>query len=219
MESLDRSWEIYFVDDHSRDGSFELIREYNLRDRRVGGCRLVENRGQQNALFCGLLSCRGEIAVTMDDDGQHPLSRLPQLLETLEAGWDVVYMVNRDGCRNSILRLGTYLTDRFFSLFCGKPAGVEIGSYRILRRSVIENFRNQGRKFIYVSALIFRTLPPPAVCSIRYNPREAAVPAPETSRFSLLKRAGVFLLLFLYYGPFRRLILQRAEPYRVEETL
>jgi hypothetical protein len=156
----------------------------------------------------------------MDDDGQHPLSRLAEMIKTLEEGWDAVYMVNRDPARRAILRGGTWLTDLFFRLFCGKPEGVEIGSYRILRRSVIERIRDQEGCFIYVSALIFRSKPRPAVCSLHYDSREAAVPAGEgLSRFSLMKRVRVFLRLFIYYGPFRRLVPQRGKPYRVEEKL
>lgn len=204
LDGLNRSWEIFFVDDHSGDGSFDLITRLHKRDRRIRGCRLKENRGQQNALFCGLSSCSGEYIITMDDDGQHPISLLPDLLAELEKGWDVVYLVNREKRRHGILRFGTALTDLFFELFCGKPSSVEIGSYRILRRELVESFAEFPGRFVYISALIFRSHPKPRVCSMRYTPGGKA--GLRDSRFSLGRRLKVFLLLFLYYGPFRGIV-------------
>ena len=187
------------------------------KDRRIRGCRLAENRGQQNAVYCGLLSCRGWNIVTMDDDGQHPLSRLTDLIETLEQGWDAVYMVNRTEERSGIQRFGTGVTDLFFRLFCGKPAGVEIGSYRIMKRSLVERFEKTPSRFVYISALIFRSRPDASVCSLRYEPDKSEVM--RSSRFSLKRRAVVFARLFLHYGPFRKLIPSRGAPYSIEDIL
>jgi glycosyltransferase involved in cell wall biosynthesis len=72
LDESGKSWEIFLVDDHSRDNSFNLIRDFNREDKRIRGCQLRENRGQQNALLCGIHSCRGDLILTMDDDGQHP---------------------------------------------------------------------------------------------------------------------------------------------------
>lgn len=224
LEGLNRSWEIFFVDDHSRDGSYDLIKSFHERDNRIRGCRLNENRGQQNALFCGLSSCSGELVLTMDDDGQHPISRLPDLLAEIEMGWDAVYLVNRDGGRPVILRLGTFMTDLFFRLFCRKPSGVEIGSYRIIRRSLIENFSENPGRFVYISALIFRSRPVPRVTSLHYTPGDS--PGMRNSRFSLRGRLKVFILLFLHYGPLRRIVQwidsrtgHENQPYEIEEIL
>ncbi len=217
LEKTDHTWEVFLVDDHSGDGTFHTIRKMNGKDSRIRGCRLSENRGQQNAIYCGLLSSRGRYIVTMDDDGQHPLSRLTDLIETLEKGWDAVYMVNRTGKRSGIQRFGTGLTDLFFRLFCGKPAGVEIGSYRIMKRTLVERFEKTPSRFVYISALIFRSMPEAAVCSLRYEPEKSE--AMRSSRFSLKRRAGVFLRLFIHYGPFRKLIPFRGEPYTIEDML
>ena len=218
LEEWGRSWEIFLVDDHSGDGSFEKVREYHMKDRRITGCRLQKNRGQQNALYCGLCSCSGEYIITMDDDGQHPVDRIPFLIRTLEEEKrEAVYMVNRNPERERILRLGTYATDLFFRLFCGKPRGVEIGSYRILRRALVERIKGQSGKFVYISALIFRSKPRPSVRSLRYE----ALPLTSggKSRFSFKRRLIVFVRLFFYYGPFRRFVPRRGFPYAVEAAL
>lgn len=213
------------MDDHSSDGSFGLITTFHKKDNRIRGCRLKENRGQQNAIYCGLSSCSGELIITMDDDGQHPLSRLPDLLAELEKGWDVVYLVNRDNRRPVILRFGTALTDLFFRLFCAKPSSVEIGSYRIMRRRVLEYFPENTGRFVYISALIFRCRPKQRVCSMRYSPGDKG--GLRSSRFSFRGRLKVFLLLFLHYGPLRGIVSgisryrgnMQSKVYEIEEIL
>jgi len=205
------------VDDHSTDGSFETIRRFHRQDPRIGGCRLAENRGQQNALFCGITRSGGDLIITMDDDRQHPADVLPGLVERIGEGWDTVYSVRRDGNRPWILRTGTGLTDLFFRLFVGKPAGVEIGSYRIMTRELADRFCHVRGEFVYISALIFRSAPKPRVCSFRYKAPPEALG--KDSRFSLAGRIRLFGRLFRCYGPFRSRRIPRGKPYRVEETL
>ncbi len=217
LDQTGLNWEIFFVDDGSGDGSFPLIREMHRRDSRIRGCALAENRGQQNALYCGLVSSSGNYVITMDDDGQHPVDQIPLLIGKLEEGYDAVYSVNRDPCRPAVLRLGTAGTGLFFTLFCRKPRGVEIGSYRILRREIIESFPPAAGGFVYVSALLFASSPPPRVCSFRYQRRETG--SGRQSRFSLGGRFKVFRKLFLYYGPLRRFMPLKGEPFRIGEKL
>ncbi len=222
LESLNRRWEVYFVDDHGSDGSFDLIRQFHQHDSRIRGCRLAENRGQQNALFCGLVLCEGEVVITMDDDLQHPVDRIPQLIEHLEEGpvpQDLVYCVTRNPRRPLILRLGTDMTDLFFRLFTGKPGQVEVGSYRILRRSVVDRIRECKGSFVYVSAMIFRSCPGLKVSSFRYDSSGPAAGTRTGTRFSLLSRIRVFGNLFHAYGPFRWLTGNQDDPFRVEAEL
>ena len=222
LEAQEFAWEVFFVDDHSPDGSFEIVRQANRQDGRIRGCRLGENRGQQNALFCGLKFCQGERILTMDDDGQHPVFRIPDLIRILDEGHDAVYMVNRDPGRKTLLRLGTGMTDLFFCFFCGKPVGVEIGSFRILRRSLAERLIGRSGRFVYISALIFRSRPRPDVISLRYDPNESRTGGhelPGGSRFSFFRRLILFLKLFLYYGPFGFFLPNRGDAFKVEELL
>ncbi len=217
LDDTDMDWEIFFVDDGSDDGSFAAIRELHRSNRRIRGCRLRENRGQQNALFCGLVSSSGRYLITMDDDGQHPVREIPVLLKILKSGYDVVYAVNRDPHRNRILRWGTALTGLFFTLFCGKPGSVEIGSYRCLTREMVDRFSRVQGDFVYVSALIFRSRPSPSAYSYRYHPDPVLlIPG---SRFSFFRRFSVFLKLFLHYGPFRSFCRKKRKPFHIGEIL
>lgn len=82
--------QIVFVDDGSRDGSWEAIRRLAASDDRVLGIRFRRNFGKAAALSAGFDAATGDIVVTMDADLQDVPTELPLLLEELASGYDVV---------------------------------------------------------------------------------------------------------------------------------
>ena len=91
LTATGRVFEIIFVEDCGRDGSWEVIQDLARGDGRVRGIRLSRNYGQHNAVLCGIRAARNEVVVTMDDDLQHPPDQIPILLAKLDEGYDVVY--------------------------------------------------------------------------------------------------------------------------------
>ena len=83
-------WEFIFVDDGSRDGTWNALAALRAQDPRVRTIRLKRNFGQTPAMSCGIDAARGGIIVTMDGDLQNDPADIPRLLEKLEEGYDVV---------------------------------------------------------------------------------------------------------------------------------
>lgn len=82
--------ELIFIDDGSTDKTFEEIKKLSQKDPRVKGYSFSRNFGQQSALLAGLSEASGELIVTMDCDGQHPVSVVKELITESEKGFDVV---------------------------------------------------------------------------------------------------------------------------------
>jgi glycosyltransferase involved in cell wall biosynthesis len=86
LEGVGRSFEIVFVDDGSRDGTPDRVREAHEADPRVKLVRLRRNFGKAAALSAGFDHCSGRLVLTMDGDLQDDAEEIPRLLAALEGG-------------------------------------------------------------------------------------------------------------------------------------
>ena len=89
LEPLPFTFELLFVDDGSRDGSWAEIERLHDLDPRVRGVRFKRNFGQHPAMHAGLVRARGATIVTMDGDLQNQPEDIPRLLDAVAAGVDV----------------------------------------------------------------------------------------------------------------------------------
>ena len=82
--------EVIFVDDGSRDGSWETIRELASQNTQVSGIRFRRNFGKAAALTAGMRAARGDLVLMMDADLQDDPAEIPNFLAKLNEGCDVV---------------------------------------------------------------------------------------------------------------------------------
>jgi dolichol-phosphate mannosyltransferase len=90
VEPLAEPVETIFVDDGSRDGSWEVIKAIQAADPRVAAIRFRRNFGKAAALSAGFAAARGEIVFTLDADLQDDPHEIPRFLEKMAEGYDVV---------------------------------------------------------------------------------------------------------------------------------
>jgi glycosyltransferase involved in cell wall biosynthesis len=88
--AIGRPYEIVFVDDGSRDGSLEILKNLHAGDSRVRVLSFRKNYGKSAALGVGFDEAEGEIIITMDADLQDDPSEIPSLIMKLEEGYDLV---------------------------------------------------------------------------------------------------------------------------------
>ncbi|MDR1737055.1 MAG: glycosyltransferase family 2 protein [Oscillospiraceae bacterium] len=84
------TYELVFVDDGSRDGTWQAIRDAGLEDARVRGVSFSRNFGKEAAILAGLDAARGDCCVVMDCDMQHPPEIIPEMLKLWRQGYQVV---------------------------------------------------------------------------------------------------------------------------------
>lgn len=108
---------IVFIDDGSRDKTWELIEGLHDKDSIYSGIKLSRNRGHQNALMCGLMTLRDEAdaVISIDADLQDDIEVFDEMVEKYQDGCDVVY-----GVRSK------RETDTFFKRFTAE------GYYKVL---------------------------------------------------------------------------------------
>lgn len=98
LEELGKAYEIIFVDDGSKDGSREVLRELANNDPRTRVVIFKRNYGQTAALSAGFKQARGEMVISLDADLQNDPHDIPAMLAKLEEGYDLVngWRKNRD---------------------------------------------------------------------------------------------------------------------------
>jgi len=188
-------YEIVFIDDGSRDNSWEVIRRLQEQHpERIVAVQLMRNAGQHNALMCGLRHAQGQWVVTMDDDLQHPPEEVPKLIEAIRDGdLDLVYgqyeQKKQAGWRNS---LGTPVFALMRSVF---ETDVSFTSFRILRRELVDAATANTNSSIAVDGLLARCTSRIGAKSVRHAPRVGG-----TSTYSFTRLVRLMLNVFTNFS-------------------
>jgi polyisoprenyl-phosphate glycosyltransferase len=131
--------EVIFVDDGSRDGTAERIRDLRAQNSSVRLIRFGRNFGQQPALVAGIEAARGAAVITLDCDLQHPPELLPHMLVAWRGGAKVVQMVRTHTAgAGAAKQLTSRLFYRFLNLLSEVPVERGAADYQLLDRIVVE---------------------------------------------------------------------------------
>jgi glycosyltransferase involved in cell wall biosynthesis len=156
LAPLKNTWEVIFVDDGSRDGSFDVLRSLVEKDpEHVRVLSFRRNFGQTAAIAAGLDHACGEIIVLLDADMQNDPADIPMLLAKLDEGYDLVSGWRKDRKDNRLTRtIPSNLANGLISW----TTGVRLHDYgctlKAYRRDALEGFRLYGEmhRFIPVFA-------------------------------------------------------------------
>ncbi len=133
---------ILFVNDGSKDKTWEIIRELARGDEHFLGIAQSRNRGHQNALLAGLMEAkdRCEITITIDCDGQDDMNAMDAMVEEYKKGCDIVYGVRSSRKSDSFFKRSTARS--FYRLM--SKMGVEMvydhADYRLVSAKVLQHF-------------------------------------------------------------------------------
>jgi len=189
------NYEIIMVDDGSIDNSYSKMKKLHVIDSRVKIIGLQGNFGQQNALMCGFHYATGEYIITIDDDLQHPPEEIHKLYEKLDEGYDVVYGIPIIKQHSVYRKMGSKITDYLFNKIYLKPRNIKISSFRILRRSIVNEIIKDNTSFVYISAITFRITNNVSNVIVNHNARQYG-----RSNYDFYKLLKLFVKLYLYYS-------------------
>jgi glycosyltransferase involved in cell wall biosynthesis len=154
MEQVGNSFELVLVDDGSDDRTYKLMEEIAAVDSRVLVIKLRRNFGQTSALAAGFDHASGEFILAMDGDLQHDPAEIPNFLEKLEEGYDVVSGWRKERIDNFIMRR---IPSRCANWLMAKLSGVDIHdfgtTFKAYRREVIQNIPLYGEMHRFIPAL------------------------------------------------------------------
>lgn len=147
-------YEIILVDDCSPDNTAEVLYQLSCNVPQVRAASLAKNFGQQSAVVAGFSLSQGELVMTMDDDGETPPESMLKLIGKLHEGYDVVYATYPANKHSLFRRFGSKVNDAMARWLLRKPKGLELTSYTVNRRFVIEQILRHKTPFPYTSGQI-----------------------------------------------------------------
>ena len=133
------SWEIILVDDGSKDGTLEIIKKQNSLDVRFGFISFSRNFGKEAAILAGLDYAKGDCAIIIDADLQHPPSVIPVMLKEWENGYEDIYAKRTDRGKEPWLRRKmTMLYYHLLQNMSNIDILPNVGDFRLLDRKCID---------------------------------------------------------------------------------
>jgi len=131
---------ICFVDDGSRDKTWELIEEFAKESKIFRGIKLSRNFGHQNALIAGLMQLKDEAdaLISMDADLQDDILVVKEFVKKYKEGYDIVYGVREDRSRDTKFKRWTAELFYKFQAFMGIESISNHADYRLLSRRALD---------------------------------------------------------------------------------
>ena len=135
---------VMYVNDGSKDKTWEMIKEINKKEPLFTGVTLSRNRGHQNALLGGLMTAKNyaDVVISMDADLQDDINAIDEMIEKYKDGCDIVYGVR--SARKTDTFFKRFTAEGFYKFM--KVLGVDVvynhADYRLTSERVLEEFSN-----------------------------------------------------------------------------
>lgn len=154
LRDLGKGYELIFVDDGSRDGTFKLLARMQAKDDRLHVIRLRRNFGQTGALAAGFDFAEGDVIVAMDGDLQHSPEDIPRMLDKIAEGYDVVSGWREKRVDNFWLRrFPSMIANRLMARLSRLPLHDFGTTFKAYQREVIKNVELFGQLHRFIPAL------------------------------------------------------------------
>ncbi|MBR1414179.1 MAG: glycosyltransferase family 2 protein [Bacilli bacterium] len=153
--SISKNSRIMYVNDGSKDKTWELIEKLHKSNELVCGLKLSRNRGHQNALFAGLMTAKdkADMIISMDADLQDDINAVDEMIEKYYNGCEVVYGVRSSRKKDTFFK--KFTAEGFYKIM--KFMGVDIvfnhADYRLTSKRVLSELSNYKEVNLFLRGL------------------------------------------------------------------
>ena len=139
---ISKNSKVMYVNDGSKDKTWELIEEISQNDKLFTGISLSRNRGHQNALLAGLMTAKNyaDVVISMDADLQDDINAIDMMLNKYYDGCDTVYGVRSSRKKDTWFKKTTALSFYKFMKMMGVDIIYNHADYRLTSKRVLESF-------------------------------------------------------------------------------
>ena len=153
-QKISDSSQVMYVDDGSKDNTWELIKSFGGESPRVTGIKLSANRGHQTALMAGLFAANGDVVISVDADLQDDLAAIEQMLDAHHAGNEIVLGVRKQRTVDTAFkRTSAQSYYRLLSLL-GVKVVYNHADYRLLGRRALEALKQYSEVNLFLRGIV-----------------------------------------------------------------
>ena len=148
-------YELLFVDDGSKDGTWQEIQRCAQEDPHVVGVHFSRNFGKESAMFAGLETAKGDCVVVLDCDLQHPPEKIVEMYRLWEEGYEVVEGIKED--RGEESGFHRFAANSFYGII-SRATGMDMASssdFKLLDRKVVDTLNSLPERNVFFRALSF----------------------------------------------------------------
>lgn len=145
---------VFYVDDGSRDQTWQIIHELSQAHSQICGIRLSRNRGHQNALLCGLLNAPGDALISVDADLQDDLNVIPKMVKALCDGDDIVFGVRRRRDTDTFFK--RFTAEGYYKLMALMHVQIIFNhaDYRLMSRRAVDSLSEYREVNLFLRGMI-----------------------------------------------------------------
>ena len=179
-----------FVNDGSRDRTWELIKELHRENKFVRGINLSRNVGHQNAIMAGMMTARewADAVITIDADLQDDITCIPQMVRDFSEGYDIVYGVKVSRQADPLLKRMTAQAFYKLQASMGVESVFNHADFRLMSRRALEMLAGYRERNLYLRGLIPMIGLPSTTVDDVISERQAG-----TSKYTLRKMLNLAL--------------------------
>lgn len=161
MASTEESWSLILVDDGSRDGSFNAIRDLCHRYDNIKGIKFSRNFGQYAAVCAGIENAEGSAIIVMDADMQEPPSLIPKLIDRWKSGDAAVYTTAIKRDETWLRKAPALLFHKIFwnNINLGNNFSLRsinnVSEMRLLDRKIVDEFKKMKEAPRFLKGVFF----------------------------------------------------------------
>ena len=156
ISNLDEKFEIIFIDNNSSDDTVKIIETKLNKINKYKIIKLSNYFGKESAILSGLDHCEGDAAIVMDPDLEDPPELIPELINKLKSGYDVVFTIRKSENLPKYKKILKYLFYKILVFSSQKHNQIyaNSGDFRILNRKVIDHIKNMRERTRFLRGLV-----------------------------------------------------------------
>jgi len=187
-EKNEYQYEIIAVNDASPDQVLDVLKKRAKINKNIKILDLAKNCGKHAALMAGYRYSRGDIIISLDDDGQCPLEHLWDLIEPLENGYDISIAKYPVKKQSAFKNFGSHMNNLMACALLKKPRDLQISNFSAMKRFICLEILNYQNPYPYIDGLFLRSTG--KIANVLMEERERAV---GTSGYTFWKSLSLWL--------------------------